>query len=246
MNKIGLLLGAACLLFCLDFHTLQPSPAAVNELECVSYTIDPKQQTLEFFWKDPSGKNYGNFQGLKQALAAENNTLVFAMNGGMFTEDLAPKGLYVERGKLLVPLDTIQNGYGNFYLQPNGVFYLTQDRQPSIVKTTDFVFSKNIQYATQSGPILLIDGQVHSKLRPGSTSMNIRNGVGILPDGKLLFVMSKEKVNFYDFALFFKEKGCKNSLYLDGAVSKTYLPAQKWEQVDGAFGVMIGETKKKG
>jgi len=84
---------------------------------------------------------------------------------------------------------------------------------------------------------------MHPKFNMGSTNVNIRNGVGVLPDGSLLFAMSKEKINFYDFALYFKQNGCENALYLDGFVSKTYLPSQGWEQLDGNFGVIIGETE---
>ena len=89
--------------------------------------------------------------------------------------------------------------------------------------------------------MLLIDGHIHPKLTKGSSNLHIRNGVGVLPDGKLIFAMSKEKINFYDFATFFKNNGCQNALYLDGFVSRTYLPSKNWEQMDGNFGVIIAE-----
>ncbi|WP_242604841.1 phosphodiester glycosidase family protein [Flavobacterium subsaxonicum] len=56
--------------------------------------------------------------------------------------------------------------------------------------------------------------------------------------------MSKEPINFYDFAQYFKDMGCNNALYLDGYVSRTYLPEQNWIQADGNFGVIIGVTSK--
>jgi len=67
--------------------------------------------------------------------------------------------------------------------------------------------------------------------------------VGILPDNRVIFAMSKQEVNFYDFAEFFMSMGCKNALYLDGLVSRTYLPEENWQQLDGNFGVIIGVTK---
>ena len=76
-------------------------------------------------------------------------------------------------------------------------------------------------------------------------NLNIRNGVGILPNGQLIFGMSKQKINFYDFASFFKSLGCKNALYLDGYISKTYLPSKNWISQDGKFGIIIGETISK-
>jgi len=90
--------------------------------------------------------------------------------------------------------------------------------------------------------MLVIDGQIHSAFKEGSTNLNIRNGVGILPNNKMIFAMSKKEVNFYDFANYFKNLGCKNALYLDGLISRTYLPAQNWTQTDGNFGVLIGVT----
>jgi uncharacterized protein YigE (DUF2233 family) len=55
--------------------------------------------------------------------------------------------------------------------------------------------------------------------------------------------MSKERINLYDFATYFKDAGCKNALYLDGFVSRAYLPAKQWVQTDGAFGAMFGVTQ---
>ncbi len=87
--------------------------------------------------------------------------------------------------------------------------------------------------------MLLIDGAVHPAFKKGSANLNIRNGVGVLPNGRVLFAVSKEAVNFYDFARFFLSMGCANALYLDGFVSRTYLPSQNWVQLDGNFGVMV-------
>jgi len=164
------------------------------------------------------------------------------MNAGMYKQDYSPQGLFIENKKLLHPLDT-SSGTGNFYLKPNGVFYITFDNTAIICTTTDFKDYGQIKYATQSGPMLLIDGQIHSAFKEGSTNLNIRNGVGILPDNTLVFAMSKKEINFYDFANYFKTLGCKNALYLDGLVSRTYLPAKNWTQIDGNFGVIIGVTK---
>ena len=111
------------------------------------------------------------------------------------------------------------------------------------VTTIDVVTSNpDIMYATQSGPMLVINNNIHPVFVKGSKNLHVRNGVGVLPDGKLLFAMSKDVITLYDFAEFFKSHGCKNALYLDGFVSRTYLPKEKWEQLDGNFGVIIGET----
>ncbi|RED48818.1 phosphodiester glycosidase family protein [Seonamhaeicola aphaedonensis] len=206
------------------------------------HEVNWKEQDLKFYWKNDLGENFKNFKHLKDWLVSKNKTLVFAMNGGMYDKNLSPQGLYIEEGLTLSEIDTMKNGYGNFYLQPNGIFYITNQNKGVVCKTEDFR-NDNIKYATQSGPLLLIEGKIHPKFRQGSKNLNIRNGVGVLPNGKLLFAMSKTKINFYDFATFFKQMGCKNALYLDGFVSKTYLPSKNWQQLDGNFGVIIGETK---
>jgi uncharacterized protein YigE (DUF2233 family) len=91
--------------------------------------------------------------------------------------------------------------------------------------------------------MLLIDGEIHSAFKKGSKNLNSRNGVGILPDNRVVFAMSKQEVNFYDFAEFFRKLNCKNALYLDGFVSRTYLPEADWRQLDGNFGMIIGVVK---
>lgn len=164
------------------------------------------------------------------------------MNGGMYKPDKSPQGLYIENKKILSPPDTA-TGNGNFYLKPNGVFYITSENIPGICITEKFIENGNIKYATQSGPMLVIDGQIHTAFTEGSLNSNIRNGVGILPDNKIVFVMSKKPISFYDFASYFKTLGCNNALYLDGLVSRTYLPEQNWIQTDGNLGVLIGITE---
>ena len=164
------------------------------------------------------------------------------MNAGMYKPDGSPQGIFIENQKTLSPLDT-SGGNGNFYLKPNGVFYITTDDTPIICRTSDFRNNGKIKYATQSGPLLIINGQIHPAFKKGSANLNIRNGVGILSDTKAVFAMSKEEINFYDFANYFQSIGCKNALYLDGVISRTYLPEKGWKQTDGNFGVIIGVTR---
>lgn len=212
--------------------------------QIISHTVDLNAQNLQLYWKDEQGETLNSIQNLKSFLARKNQTLIFAMNGGMYKQDYTPEGLFILNKETLSPLNTA-TGYGNFYLKPNGVFYITTDNIPVVCKTTDFKDNGEIKYATQSGPMLIIDGAIHSAFKEGSSNLNIRNGVGILPDNKVLFAMSKTEINFYDFARFFQKSGCKHALYLDGFVSRMYLPEKNWIQTDGRFGVLIGVTEKK-
>ena len=213
-----------------------------NEALIVSYTVDPAGQHLAFYWKDENGRILKSLQQLKAFVEQKNLKLNFAMNGGMFNADYSPKGLYIENNILLSPLDT-GKGEGNFYLQPNGVFYITNDKTAIISKTEDYIERTDVRFATQSGPMLLIEGQINKEFRPGSSNRFIRNGVGILPNNKIIFALSKQEINLYDFAEFFKAKGCVSALYLDGFVSRAYIPDKNWKQLDGDFGVMIGVTE---
>ena len=205
----------------------------------ISYTVDLNQEEIKLYLKDSAENPISNAGNL---LKLEDN-LVLVMNGGMYQSDQSPQGLYIQESKLIKRTNKVQNAYGNFYMQPNGVFYIQNDT-PKVVQTSVLKLDSNISYATQSGPMLVIKGEIHSKLMEGSKNLNIRNGVGILPNGDVLFAISKEKINFFDFATFFQNKGCKNALYLDGFVSRAYIPSKKWAQLDGRFGVLIGVIKK--
>lgn len=218
-------------------------PKTVNE-EYVSYQVDPKKDNLKLYWRDDKKQPFKSIGNLKGWLDGKGQRLLFAMNAGMYKPDNAPQGLFIEDQQVVVPLDTLP-GNGNFYLKPNGVFYTTVDDKAVVCQTEDFKNNKPIRYATQSGPMLLIDGKIHAGFTKGSKNVHIRNGVGILANGKVLFAMSKKEVNLYDFANCFKRSGCKNALYLDGFVSRAYLPEKQWVQTDGNFGVIIGVTASK-
>ena len=211
--------------------------------QILTYIVNTKQQYLQFYWKADNGEILRSIKNLKDYVESKDLILDFAMNGGMYNKDYFPQGLFIQNEQTLSPIDTL-DGKGNFYMKPNGVFYITTDNIPYVCETNDFVDNGKIKFATQSGPMLIIDGQIHSRFKYGSTNLNIRNGVGILPDNKVVFAMSKKEINFYDFAKYFQSLGCKNALYLDGFVSRTYLPEKDWIQLDGNFGVLIGVTKK--
>lgn len=215
---------------------LQLRPAT-DDARFIGYRVAP--QRVRLYWQDEHHQPLRSLGYLRDWLQQRQQTLVFATNGGMYQPGNRPVGLFIEAGKTIVPLDTA-TGPGNFYLKPNGVFYTTTEGGAIICRTEDFRPSARIRYATQSGPLLVIDGQLHPAFRAGSRNLNVRNGVGLLPDGRVIFAMSRQPVSFYDFARYFQQLGCRQALYLDGFVSRTYLPAAGWAQTDGDFGVIIG------
>jgi uncharacterized protein YigE (DUF2233 family) len=218
-----------------------PASAQLADADMIVYTPSGKQQ-VQLFWKDEQGKVLGSLGHLKSYVERRKQRLAFAMNGGMYMEDRSPLGLFIRDGETVRKLNTRQ-GYGNFYLKPNGVFYINTAGKGFVCATENFKPGKDIRYATQSGPMLVTGGKIHPGFRKGSANVYVRNGVGILADGRMLFAMSKKEVNLYDFAVYFRQKGCRNALFLDGFVSRTYLPALNWLQTGGYFGVIIGAVE---
>lgn len=239
-NKIFLIITAILFLVGLAAFTIQVKE---DDDTIISYTVDPVKQDIQLYWKNDQGGILKSIQNLKTFVESKNATLLFVTNAGMYQVDNTPLGLFIQNGKTLSPLNT-RSGSGNFYLKHNGVFYITTDNKAAVCETNNFTDKGTIKFATQSGPMLLVDGQIHSAFVKGSANLNIRNGVGILPNNNVVFAMSKDEINFYDFATYFQKLGCKNALYLDGFVSRTYLPGKHWVQTDGNFGVMVGVVEK--
>jgi uncharacterized protein YigE (DUF2233 family) len=235
----GLLIAGLALLLGGAVGPAAPALTAPLATRFVSYVADPRRQPIQLFYQDDRGHRFGSLGRLRDWLAQRHQTLVFAMNGGMYRPGGAPQGLFIKNQKQVAPLDTT-HGAGNFYLQPNGVFYLTTGRQAGICATGAFRGGPGVAYATQSGPLLLLAGHPNPTFTPNSSNVVVRNGVGLLPGGRVVFAMSRGPVNFYDFATYFQRLGCREALYLDGFVSRMYLPAQGWRQTDGDFGVIIG------
>jgi uncharacterized protein YigE (DUF2233 family) len=208
----------------------------------VIFEVNPEIEHVSFHWKDTDGTILKSISRLKHKAERNNKKLKFAANSGMFNINNVPKGLYIENFKILKKLDTL-SGEGNFYLRPNGVFYLTKNNRAGIIESKAFGYDSNFKYATQSGPVLIINKKINPIFKKDSKNTNIRNGVGILKNGNIVFIMSKVEVNFYNFASAFKNVGCERALYLDGFVSRTYYPEKNWIQEDGNFGVMIGVTE---
>ncbi len=183
------------------------------------------------------------------------------MNAGMYELNGAAKGLLIESKIQKHPIDLLDKGPGNFYMQPNGIFYQDVKGQFGILDTKAFnikyevpkgkksLESSNINFATQSGPMLIRNNVINSQFFYSSTNYNIRNGVGISTKWKrplVVMVISDTKVNFYDFAILFKSiLGCENALYLDGAISKMYVKGEKIRDLSGELGPKLLVTEKK-
>ncbi len=215
-----------------------------SEDRFLTYIVDLNKESIEMRWKGPDKQPLQSFDKLLTALEQEGKNVHLLMNAGMYDINHAPVGLYIENKSLLHKVNRSKGHSGNFYMEPNGVFAISIHQKPVLIPTDQYAIADTLLYATQSGPMLVIDGKLNPLFAPKSVNTNIRNGVGILPNGKLVFAMSKDEVTFYEFANYFKKLGCKNALYLDGAISRTYCPSAQWPQKGGAFGAMIAVCSK--
>ncbi|GAA5096801.1 phosphodiester glycosidase family protein [Wohlfahrtiimonas larvae] len=183
---------------------------------------------LQLFWKQPNtDQAYQSFNGLTKTLAKQKKQVLFATNSGIYGRDQTPLGWHVENGERLQVLNQVtrKDAIGNFSLIPNGVFFIDQSGQHYVLETEEFLKEQNkynIVDATQSGPMLVINGQLHPKFFSTSDSLKYRSGVCV-KDHITYFSITQKPINFYYFAKFFQEKlGCDNALYLDGTLSQLY------------------------
>lgn len=215
-------------------------------------SVNLAEDDMRLFWRNAGGSPYGTFPALADDLAARHLDLVFAINGGMFGTDYSPIGLYIEDGAELKPANTADAKPGvrpvpNFYKKPNGVFYVAGNTA-AVVDTERFVRERPaVEFATQSGPLLVIDGEIHPAFIVGSGDRNRRSGVGVCAPAEVHFAISDDAVNFHDFARFFRDRlGCPNALFLDGG-SGSGLHAPELKRSDwpghGGYGPIIGVVR---
>lgn len=196
---------------------------ADNPYDVVS--VDLSAQSIELIWKSDRGEPLLTVGKVNAMLAAAGDSVIAITNGGIFTKAYAPLGLYVEEYRQQVPLNT-GDGYGNFYLKPNGVFMVTDDRAQIVTATQYDTTGSLPRHALQSGPLLLQGGLIHPAFVPHSTNCRLRTGIGVDRRGRVHIVLSNGAVNLYSFANYFRQVlGCDDALYLDGSISTLYAPS---------------------
>ena len=203
---------------------------------------------LRLFHTAPDGAVYGSFARIDKELATQGQALVFAMNAGMYHEDRAPVGLLVESDVIRSPIVTAE-GPGNFGLLPNGVFCVTDDGRFAVIESRAFASAPDVcKQATQSGPMLVIDGALHPRFLPDSDSRYVRNGVGVSADGtRAVFAISDRAVTFHEFGRLFRDGlGLPQALYFDGQVSRLYAPGSgrnDWGLTMGPIVALVGPAE---
>jgi uncharacterized protein YigE (DUF2233 family) len=216
---------------------------APKDFGAAKFTVcafDPRRDDIRVFLSGTDGKPYGSLAALAAALKAKGDRLIFAMNAGMFGQDQSPVGLYVEESRKLHEADT-RGGASNFHMKPNGVFWIG-DGVAGVTETSRYLANPpRARYATQSGPMLILDGKVHPKIKPDGTSQKIRNGVGACKGDTVAFAIADEPVTFDAFARLFRDGlGCQNALFLDGSISSLYAPELNRDDETGPIGPIVG------
>ena len=163
------------------------------------------------------------------------------MNGGMYHDDRSPVGFFRDEFGDRATVNT-NDGPGNFHLKPNGVFWIGETEAGLHESQTYLDLEIDPIYATQSGPMLVIDGALHPGLNPDGTSHRRRNGVGVSAAGQTVyFPISDGAVTFHDFATLFRDEiGVPNALFLDGQVSRIYAPELSRYELGADLGPIVG------
>ncbi len=218
---------APILLALLGLGLAKPAQAVVCsniDFQDMPYTVCEvsADENLRLWLYDKDQTPFGSFQAIDDQL--NGPTLIFAMNAGMYHKDRRPVGLYLENGDEYGHLSD-GGGYGNFGLLPNGVLCIGD--QVRVWESTAFAAQQPAcRFATQSGPMLVIDGALHPRFLQDSTSRYIRNAVGTSADGKrAVFAISNRPVSFWDMAVLYRDYlKLPDALFLDGNVSRLYAP----------------------
>lgn len=201
--------------------------------------MDPAVSTLALFQNDAQGRPLSSFKRLKKHAHQQGQRIRLAMNAGMYHPDRRPVGLLVQDGRELNPLNR-SDGYGNFFMKPNGVFALTMQNQSVILPTAEYpqwAGQHEVRLATQSGPLLLHQGHIHPALTAPGRSAKIRNAIGHC-HGRLTWLIIHQPITLYRLAESAREQlGCTDLLYLDGSISS--LLVDDWQQQRDRLGPIL-------
>ncbi|HYQ02371.1 MAG TPA: phosphodiester glycosidase family protein [Polyangiaceae bacterium] len=192
-----------------------------GEAKWLLFDLDPARVTLMLVGQRADEPQ--TFEALAPYLKERGLTLAVATNAGIFGPARQPMGLHVQDGEILTPLSTA-DGDGNFFLKPNGVFWL-DDAGVHVASSEHYAPQGRLRLATQSGPLLLEHGQIHPGFSPESRSLRLRSAVGVDARGHAHLAISLGQVSFYNAATLFRDViGCPDALYLDGEISEVMAP----------------------
>ncbi|WAT18438.1 phosphodiester glycosidase family protein [Aurantiacibacter sp. MUD11] len=197
---------------------------------------------------EESDKPYRSLEIYADEMGDRADVIALVMNGGMFDPEGQPIGYYVEDGLRLTVLNE-NDGPGNFHMLPNGVFFGETPAGPWRVWDTRR-FARDVEdrphFATQSGPMLVIDGELHGRFAPDGSSRKTRNAVGVDLAGRAHFVISEAPVSFGKLARLYRDVlEIDNALFLDGSVSQMWDPPNGRLDTGPEIGPLIVVTERE-
>jgi len=179
-----------------------------------SFSLETHELHLFTYQED----ELGTLETAQEYLTDLDKELVFATNGAIFDKGFSHLGLMVQNNVQLSELNT-NEGEGNFFFQPNGVFFIV-DGQAQILSTEDYAVSEpSPKLAFQSGPLLIIDSTVNPDFSADSESRFTRGGICFTTSEEIVLAVSLEKMSLYEFSEGLLELNCTNVLYLDGTIT---------------------------
>jgi uncharacterized protein YigE (DUF2233 family) len=208
-------------------------------------TLDPAKVEIKLFWRNKENEPFATLAAVREEVRKQKRKFIFATNSGIYDLDFKPLGLHIEGGKTIRRVNKAHGSGGNFGMLPNGIFLLGKNGA-KVIETSEFSSVKEpVDYATQSGPLLLRKGVLNSHFQLNSENKKLRSGVGVDSKGRVVFAISQGVVNFYDFAtLYMNELDCADALYLDGTISTVLIDdAEADEQVAPFVGIWAAMEK---
>ncbi len=191
-------------------------------MEHALYVFSPSTQALSLHWRR-GGRPYGTLDALRADLLRQGRCPLFLSNAGIYGTNGAPLGLHVEAGKVLKGLNR-SKGTGNFFWQ-SGVFAIRRGK-PEIVPRSTWRGAAGVSLATQSGPLLVLNGKRTSAGRASANGYS-RSAVVIYRDGRLGFVHSRWASSFAALVDRAARPGpIRHMLYLDGSINDWWQPGQ--------------------
>jgi len=209
--------------------------------------VDLDRARIQIHWRDANGRPYRRASVLADSLSAAGERVIAVVNSGIYTPQDAPKGLHVERGRAIIPLNTTDSTSGNFFRpRPNGVFAVMNDGTARIVRRGGAAaLLPRMREATQSGPRLLEDGRQVAQF--ADTPLR-RTAICVAAPRRVFIAVSRDPVSLNDLAALFRDRlGCTDALFLDGgAVQALVAPAEGIAMETGRLVGFIAITARAG
>lgn len=217
-------------------------PLVFEETPFTLCTVSPRRHTIGTALAPP-GEDvpFGSMAALAESLGARADRVALAITAGLADDDGQPLGYFVENGERRTLL-TLRAEAGAFAGQAGGVFFGEATGSWQVREAQAFAAEteERPHFATQSTPLLVIDGEVHPAIPHDSANRSTRSGVGVDVRGRALFVISDEPVSMGKLARLYRDVlNVTDALCLGGAGAQVWDPAAGRMDEGPAFGPLI-------